>query len=230
MKYIYVLSLFQFILLLSACQTNEKPNQSNAKPLFVNYEVRYLEQEKELRALATFKEGDSLDVAAPKEFSNVSFQGSAMDKQVLGEKGFRYILSRKGPYSNNLDFGYKNDDGIPVNYDLSMPEVGEFFIKEGTINKNTGATLVWKGEALDDSQSFVFMFTDKNNKASSISIKGPTNLSEVFLPMEAVAKIATGEVQLYLVKKQILRTQVENQNILSVVEYYTSPIAIEVVE
>jgi hypothetical protein len=153
-----------------------------------------------------------------------------MDKQVLGERGFRYILNRKGAYSANLDFGYKNDDGIPINYDLSMSEIGEFSIKEGTIQKKTGATVVWKGEALDDSQSFVFMFTDKNNKASSISIKGPTNLSETFLPPDAVAKIATGEVQLYLVKKQIRRTQEDNQSIVSVVEYYTSPIEIEVME
>lgn len=230
MKYIYVLSLVLFILLLSACQANEKPNRTNAKPLFINYEVRYLEQEKELRALASFKEGDSLEVAVPKEFSNTSFQGSAMDKQVLGERGFRYILSRKGPYSANLDFGYKNDDGIPVNYDLNMPEVGEFSIKEGTINKNTGATVMWKGEPLDDTQSLVLMFTDEKNKASSISVKGPTNLSEISLPLEALAKMASGNVQLYLVKKQILRTQEENQSILSVVEYYTSPIQIKVVE
>jgi hypothetical protein len=230
MKYIYVFGLVQILLLLSACQSDEKTKQTSAKPLFINYEVRYLEQEKELRALAYFKEGDSLEVAQSKTFSNINFQGSAMENQNLGQRGVRYILNRKGPYSSNLDFGYKNDDGTPINYDLSMPEVGDFLIKEGNVSKNKGATIVWNGEALDASQSMVFMFTDKNNKATSTSAKGPTSLSEVFIPSKDLAGLSLGEGQLYLVKKQVRNTTDQNQTILSVVEYYTSPIDFTTVE
>lgn len=230
MKYIYVFGLAQYFLLLCACQPNEKTNHSTAKPVFINYEVRYLEQEKELRALAYFKEGDSLEVATSKTFSNINFQGSAMENQNLGERGVRYILNRKGPYSSNLDFGYKNDAGVPITYDLTMPEVGEFLIKDGIISKNKGATITWKGEALDASQSLVFMFTDKDNKASSTSIKGPTSLSEVFIPSKKLADLTPGKGQLYLVKKQVQNTTDENQTILSVVEYYTSSIDITTIE
>ena len=230
MKYIYILGFAQFIFSFSACQSNDKPNRATAKPLYINYEVRYLEPEKELRALAFFKEGDSLEVAVPKEFSNTSFQGSAMDKQDLGEKGFRYILNRKGPFSANLDFSYKNNEGIAVNYDLTMSEVGEFLVREGDINKNKGVTIAWKGEALDPSQSLVLMFTDKNNKATSTTVKGPTKLSEFSVPSRDLAALTLGEGQLYLVKKQVRKTQEDNQSILSVVEYYTTPINIKVVE
>ncbi len=230
MKYRYIFVFAQIILLMSACQTNEKNNQIKAKPLFINYEVRYLEQERELRALAYFKEGDSLEIAVPKEFSNIAFQSSAMDKQDLGERGIRYMLNRKGPFSENLDFSYHNNEGVPINYDLSMPAVGAFSIKEGKIHKNKGVTVVWEGEALDPSQSLVFMFTDKGNKASSTSIKGPTSLSEVFIPAKDLATLTLGDGQLYLVKKQFRKAQDENQAILSVVEYYTSPIDIKVVE
>jgi hypothetical protein len=230
MRYIYVIVFAQVFLLLGACRPNQKTNQVKAKPLFINYEVRYLEQEKELRALAYFKEGDSLKSAISKEFSNATFQSSAMEKQNLGDRGSRYILNRKGAFSSNLDFSYKNDEGVPINYDLSMPEVGEFSIKEGNIYKNKGVTISWKGEPLDQSQSLVFMFTDKDNKASSISANGPTQLSEVMIPSKGLTKLALGEGQLYLVKKQVLKTTDQNQTILSVVEYYTSPIDIKVVE
>ena len=230
MKSIYVFVFTLIILVLGACQINEKANHIKVKPLFINYEVRYLEQEKELRALAFFKEGDSLEVAVSKEFSNITFQSSGMKKQNLGERGIRYILNRKGPFSDNLDFSYNNNDGVPINYELSMPTVGDFLIKEGNIYKNKGATIVWNGELLDPSQSLVFMFTDKDNKASSTSVKGPTKLSEVFIPSKDLARLTLGDGQLYLVKKQIRKTIVENQTILSVVEYYTSPIDIKVVD
>jgi hypothetical protein len=230
MKYIYVLVFVQLFLLFGACQSNEKNNEVKAKPLYINYEVRYLEQEKELRALAYFKEGDSLKSAVSREFSNATFQSSAMEKQNLGGRGSRYILTRKGAFSSNLDFGYKNDEGIPINYDLSMPAVGKFFIKGGNIYKNKGTTIVWKGDPLDASQSIVFMFTDKNNKASSASIKGPTKLPEAFISTKNLAGINLGKGQLYLIKKQVRKTTDQNQTILSVVEYYTSPIDVEFVE
>jgi hypothetical protein len=230
MKYIYVFVLFQAIFLFGGCQTNEKTNQIKAKPLFVTYEVRYLEQEKELRALAFFKEGDSLEVAVQKEFSNITFQSNLMEKQNLGERGTRFILNKKGPFSANLDFSYKNDEGIPINYDLTMPAISEIAIKEGNVDKNKGATVVWKGEALDPSQSLIFMFSDKNNKAQSTTVKGPTELAEVFIPSKDLKGLTLGNGQLYLVKKQIQKTQEDNQTILSVVEYYTSPVDINVVD
>ena len=68
MKYAFLFVFIQIIFLLEACQTNEKTNEVAAKPLFINYEVRYLAQEKELRALAFFKQGDSLKVAKQREF------------------------------------------------------------------------------------------------------------------------------------------------------------------
>ena len=230
MKYIYILILTQVFLSMSACQSDEKSNQTNAKTLFINYEVRYLEDEKELRGLVYFKEGDSIQTAVSKEFSNTTFQNSAMKKQDLGARGSRYILNRKGPYSSNLDFSYKNNEGIPFNYDLSMPAVGNFSIKEGDIQKGKGATIEWNGKALDPSQSLVLMFTDKDKQFSSISIKGPSPISQFFIPSSDLDKLTLGNGQLYLVKKQVLKTQEQNQAILSVVEYYTSPIDIKVVD
>ncbi len=230
MKYHYLFVFAQISFLISACQTNEKTDQVEVKPLFINYEVRYLEQEKELRAMAFFKEGDSLEVAVPKEFSNTTFQSNLMEKQNLGDRGTRYILNRKGQFSTNLDFSYTNDEGLPVNYDLSMPEIGEFSIKEGKLHKNKGITIVWKGKNLDPTQSLVFMFTDKNNHAQSNTAKGPTNIPEVFIPSKNLKELTPGNGQLYLVKKQIIKTQEENQSILSVVEYYTSSLDIEIVE
>ena len=230
MSYFQLLFLSLTILFLNACQSTDSKNKTTEKSLFINYEVRYLEQEKEMRALAYFKEGDTLTNAKPKAFSNVSFQNSAMDQQNLGERGFRYALNRKGPYSANLDFGYHNDEGMPVKYDLSMPEVGTFSIKEGQIQKSKGATIAWSGEPLDASQSLVFMFTDQNNKAYSISIKGPTKSSEFFIIPNDLSKLTNGEGQLYLVKKQVKRSKEQNRSILSVVEFYTSTIDIKTVE
>ena len=230
MKYIYFFCLVQVIVLLSACQTNETTKQENAKPLFITYEVRYLEQENELRAIAYFKAGDSLEVVVPVEVSNPTFQGNAMEKQDLGEKGIRYIFNKKGPFNPTMEFGYTNNGGESANYKLYMSEVGKLSVKEGEINKNIGATILWDGDLVTSSQTLIFMFTSNDNKATSISIKGPSEISEVAIFSESITQLVPGECQLYVVKKQVEKTEDQNQTITSAVEYYSSSIKIQVIE
>lgn len=229
MKYIYTFGFIILFLFLNACQPNEKTASSNAVPLFINYEVRYLEKEKEMRALAYFREGDSIQTAQAKDFTNAAFQSSAMDKRNLGNRGFRYELTRKEPYSDNLNFSYHNDNGDPVNYKLTMPAPGDFSVKE-TVSKNNGAMIVWDGAALDATQSMVFMFSDKDGKTASISVKGPTKLSSFSIDPKKLKALSSGKGELYLVKKQVLKTTERHQTILSMVEYYTKAIEIEIVE
>ena len=230
MKYFYLFCLTPVILMLNACQSDDKTKQENAKPLFITYEVRYLEQEQELRALAYFKEGDSLDVAIPKEVSNPTFQGNAMEKQDLGEKGFRYIYTTKGPYNADMEFGYTNNRGESVKYQLNMSEFGTLSVKEGVLNKNVGATIVWDGDLVTSSQNLIFMFTSTENKATSISIQGPSEAAQAAISPGSLTQLVPGECQLYIVKKQVDKTEDQNQSITAVVEYYSSSIKVDVIE
>ena len=228
MKYIYTFGAVLSFLLLNSCQSND--NQKADKPVFVNYEVRYLEQENELRALAYFKEGDSLQALETKEFSNVLFQNNEMKKQNLGEKGFRYIFEKKGPYNPDMSFGYKNDKGDLINYNLSMPKLGDISIKEDNVDKSEGITIVWDGDLISSSQNIIIMFTSKDNKATSISLQGPSEASEVSISSISLEALTPGEGQFYIVKKQVLKTENQNQTIQAVVEYYTAPLNINVIE
>lgn len=223
MKYINLICFASAILFLNACQTETTENENH---LFITYEVRYLEQENELRAYAYFKEGDTLETAQPIEISNPTFQGNAMEKQDLGAKGIRYIFTKKGPYSDNLEFSYKKDK----NYKINMSEVGMLSVKEGVVNKNIGATIVWDGDLVTSSQSFILMFTNEDNSAASISIQGPSEISEVAISPGSLTQLVPGDGQFYIVKKQVQKSEDQNQTITAVVEYYADPIKIQVVE
>ena len=226
MKYIYFLCVVQLFLTLNACQSNESTNQANAKPLFINYEVRYLEKENELRGMAHFKEGDSPETAVPREVSNPTFQGSSMDKQDLGEKGIRYVFKRKGSYSDNFEFGYKNDNGTPISYSISMPLVNDFSIKEDTIYKSKGATFLWSGEPFDSTQSIIIMFLGEDKNATSISLRGPSEGQEIGIPTTSFNGLSPGKGEMYFVKKQVRESKENNQAIRSTVEYYSRSVNI----
>ncbi len=230
MKYFYITYFALFILSLSACQSNDTTKKTDAKPIFINYEARYLEEEKELRGLAYFKQGDFQETATSIDVLNPTFQGSAMDKQDLGERGSRYIFTKKGPYSPNLNFGFKNESGVLINHEMNMPEMGEISVKEDFISKNKGVTIDWDGALIDSSQVLIIMFSGEDGNSSSLSLRGPSEVSEVVVNASSIKRLALGRGQVFLVKKQVKKTRNQNQTITASIEYYTKPIELQVVE
>lgn len=227
MKYrlqVLTLLLVPFI----GCRNNEP---AEPKPrLFGDFFVRFLAEGDGLKAQVSFYEGISLETAIPRTMpGGVIFQGSAMQPRDLQGQMIRYSISREAAYSEAFPFRFQALDGKWKEYLLSMTPVQDFFVK-GDISRSRGMTLIVNGGLLRDNEKLVLLFSDDQNRASSITLDGPTANIELFLPPEKLQDLKAGPGQLYLVKKQSDLVERPEISLTSSIEYYTKTIAIDVKE
>lgn len=220
---------FVILALATACQ-----NGSDEQPpphLFAELFVRYLQAEKELKATATFFEGDSIRTAAPKTMpGGVAFQGSGMEARPLPGGTVRYFLQRKGDYAAEFPFSFKNDKGPKQQYALSMTPIDTFYITEDKASKSQGMSLFARGGRLQPGESLVFLFSDARNQAFSFTLDGPSQGEEYQIPPIQLEGLQPGPHQLYLVKKKKTAERKPGLSVLADLEYYTRVAELEVVE
>ena len=228
MKSLLFSILFLSVLCCSSCKNQEKPVSKAI--LFEDYFIRYLSPEQQLKAQAVFAEGDTITNTQPKSFvGGISFQGSGMAERKISNELIRYEETRKMDYADSFSFRYKNEDGNPATHIINMSPIEDFFLKS-SVSKTNGLDIVVKGGILSKQESLVFLFSDKQNIATSIELKGPTNTIEFHLPPAQFSKLNTGKGKLYIVKKQSTLDKVDNRDIHAEIEYYTKDIEIEIMD
>ncbi|MCB0552002.1 MAG: hypothetical protein KDD02_00510 [Phaeodactylibacter sp.] len=226
-KYLLGGSAFLVLVLATACQRN---SEDQKKPqLFAELFVRYLEAERELKATATFFEGDSIQTASPKTFSGgVSFQGSGMEARPLPGGVVRYTLQQNADYSAAFPFRFPSNNGQKQEYTLAMLPIDTFYIIDGKASKSQGMSLYAQGGQLQAGESLVFLFNDANNRAYSFTLEGPTNGEEYRISAQQLEGLEPGPHQLYLVRKKRMAEKKPGVSILADVEFYTRLVEVEV--
>lgn len=226
-------SLIFACLLLGLCTTckNAAIEQEEKPPhWFAKYYVRYLQTERQLKAHASFLEGDSIKNAEPKRFrGGVSFQGKKMQFRDLQGKLYRYLLNEQTDYNETFLFRHRDDNGDYWEYTMRMHPIEDFFVKD-KISKSKGMTIVADGAILQSNESLVLLFSDERNRATTLTIEGPSKTIELSIPPEQLGDLSVGKGKLYLVKKQFNEDQEEQLNASSSIEFYTKSIDIEVLE
>ena len=206
------------------CENNANLNN---EILFEEYYVRYLEAEKELKAYATFLEGDSLQNAKPKIFfGGIAFQNSGMEVRNLPKGVVKYsITNDNASYSNPFTFKYRNEEGVAIEEVLEMKPLGDFFVKDN-ISLSKGMTLVINDGSLSEDEQLVLLFSDEKNRAFSIPIMGPSEQIEYTFTNDQIQNLSEGKGQLYIVKKQSKIKEGENRSVSSNIEFYSKTLEI----
>ncbi len=241
MKFTFTFSILLVFSVMLSCGTEDKPAPSSntpdtavdvptvTGPIIERYYVRFLEKSREMRAEAMYYEGASLKRAKNITMQAVYFRDFKMNAQDLGNgRGIRYAYRTKVPYNSNFKFQYQNHQGESTTRNFELAGISDFVIREGDIKRTKGATLEWQGEALKEGQSLVILFTDAEQKASSVTVEGPTTLPEIALSSEQLSNLSPGIAKLNLVKKQNYNRKEEGRLILESLEYYTNAIKVEV--
>ncbi len=229
MKSLYIIPFFALFLFF-ACKADQKPSSPKVSFISSSYYLRYLEEEKELKTEATFRQGDSLENAAAKIYSGVFFNNKEMAFKKLSDANQRYVLNTTGDFpSKNLVFSFINDKGQKESQSFSFSSMKNLATK-GLVSKSKGVTLTWEGEALTDQESVICLFSDGNNRTTNTVLKGPTEGAQINIPSEKLSALTAGEGKLYLVRKNRVRKDETNRSSFAVLEYYTAPIDIEVSE
>lgn len=227
-----VRSFFIAICLIGLSTACRNVELTNTEPfLFEEYYIRFLQAERELKAQATYYEGDSLETATPKTFfGGVSFLGSGMKARSLPNNITRYSTTRdRITYPERFRFGYKNDSGELIDYNLEMAPIGSYSIPD-TINKRSPITISIENSPLEADESIVILINDSANKASTFSYKGPMDNTSFILSQQQLAALAIGKAEVYLVKKQVTAKKNNHRKIQSTIEFYSASQIIEVIE
>jgi hypothetical protein len=224
----WILSL---CLIFSSCRDTERPPASTERSkTFAEFFVRYLAPEQQLLGQASFWEGVSWEVLDPIAPSGiVSFENAKMKPARLPGDQIRFSETLTKTYEESLAFRFRNQDGRYLQYELKMTPLRDFFVK-GSISKSEGATFVINGGIMTESEQLVFMFSDARQRATAITLEGPTSDIEITIPPEQLQDLRPGPGQLYLVKKQQRAETHPDLELVAAVEYYTGQREIEVVE
>ncbi|MCB9273707.1 MAG: hypothetical protein H6564_06675 [Lewinellaceae bacterium] len=224
-----ILILACFVALSTACRQNKE--EQKGPQLFADLYVRYLQAEEELKATATFFEGDSIETASPKILTGgASFQGSGMEPRPLPGGTVRYTLQRNGDYAASFPFRFKNNNGLQQEYSLSMAPIDTFYIHGAKASKSQGMSAYADGGQLQAGESLVFLFSDAQNQAFSFTLNGPLATTEIKVPPSQLESLKPGPYQLYLVKKKRSTEVKPGLAVLANIEFYTRTVEVEVEE
>lgn len=214
-------------LALTSCTSSEIADTSPT--IFEQYYVRFLQTEQQIKATASFFEGDSLATANPKTFfGGVSFLGSGMEAKTLPNNIARYTTTRNRiTYPERFRFGYKNDTGELQDFNVELEPIDDFFLQD-SILLNQDVLVTVNGGQLASDEQLVFLFNDSKNRATSISFDGPRESIEYSLSAPQLQSLNMGKGEFYLVKKKLYREEIGIRKIEANVEFYSLSKPIEV--
>ncbi len=228
-----LLHLLLFVILLAACHrdksnANTDTTNDHTNTFFAQYYVRYLQEERQIKAHVAFFEGDSLPTARPIQFQNeVIFQGQNMQARQLPPRTVRYIYNGVGDYaSKGFIFQYQDSTGKTQQQVLQMAPIADFSLNAAA-SRSKGMELSLESPPFLNNESLVLFFTNvADNQAYTIEYKGLID-NPLFIAPEEMGGITPGKYLLYLVKKQLTTDLVEKSEITSEVEFYSKTIEVQ---
>jgi hypothetical protein len=228
MKFLNNLFLLSFIC-FSCSNLSEIKNKLAGKKTFAECYMRYEQEGGVLLCEAKFKEGETEKTATPKLMPDLFFNAGAMEKRSNALKGTYYKADQNGAYQTTYAFRLKKDDGETTDIQVGMSPIENFSIKNNAkINKKTGFSLQWKGEALGKSERITGLLTDKQGGTTSFIIVGALEVNEKEIPGNLFTSLAAGAGTLKLIKQ---RTEEKEENgvvMKNTYEYYTKEEVVEI--
>lgn len=200
------------------------PKDGNPTPkLTADLYVRYLADNAEFTAQATFKEGDTIETARPKAMpGGVAFQNSGMEQRSISGI-VRYEMKRRGPFNPPFIFSFNNEKGEKQHLDVALNPIDSFYVK-GQAVKTAGLTLGVNASPLAAGESLVVLLSDQAGQSASLKFAGPFNTQELFVPGSTFVALQPGKLQIYLVRTSTQTKDEPRQSLVAVGEYYSATI------
>jgi hypothetical protein len=215
--------LFFGLLSLLGCS-----NRGNDNAIYGSFLVRYMEQGNQIKATASFFEGDTLRTARPKAWEGgVSFLGSAMKMRNMVDSEFRYTSERNIDFLNEYTFRFNDERGQPQEVDIRM-EAAKSPSFKSPASKSSGLVLSYEGSPLQAGESMVVLLTDEQNQTYSFMVQGPQNSQTVILSSRDVVSLPEGKLMMYLVRSQKKEMSKGRFDYAVDMEYYSATTTVEI--
>ncbi|MCE7925336.1 MAG: hypothetical protein DYG98_19965 [Haliscomenobacteraceae bacterium CHB4] len=212
MKHIFfsILSALAF----SFCQTAEP-----AKKRSLECYVRYLEPEAQTHAEATLREGDvSLQAIQPPD--GILYQGREM--KLLAEPVISFRLDKPGKFEDKHVFSWKDPKGQVQQFDMQLSPIRQFGFGSKTLSRQQPATLRWEGDALVKGETLVFMWENEAlRKTVPMEVIQVSGEPAIGFPAAKIAQLDPGQWTYYLVRKRLIKADINGVAASGIIEYYT---------
>jgi len=196
-----------FLLLTSLCiSCNFMQKEATKKnSLQVDYYVRYLQGDKQLKVNISFTEIDSTEKRIPQKMEEVVFANKVLSGKKVGNL-YRYQLVEEMPFVETYGLTYRINQREIDSLAIHIQAISDFAIKKEKVSKTAGTNLTFAGAQQPTKETLVLLLSDRNNQAATIKIEHhPINAPITILP-EQVSQLAIGKGKVYIVKKQAIQT------------------------
>jgi len=203
-------------------------NKGNERAIYGSFMVRYMEPGNQVKATASFFEGDTLRTARPKAWDGgVSFLGSAMRMRNMMDSEIRYTTERNIAFLEEYSFRFNDERGKQQAVNVRMYPAGSPGFQLPA-SKAAGLVLNYQGEALQAGENLVVLLTDEQNQSYSFMVQGPQASSTIRLDDREVAGLPVGQYTLYLVRSQKKEEKTGRFDFAVDLEYYSATSTVEI--
>lgn len=213
------------ILAFSHCQT---PQQDKPERTVVDCYVRLDQAEGRIVAEATLSQGEPTPKPAEAK-GGITFQRIKMD--LLKQRGLSYRASYPAAYTRDLLFEWQmKEKGKKQSVQLRMDETKNFRMNNnGIVHLDSVSTLTWEGAPLERGETLVLMW-EKLDRRSTVPMELYQSGSEprVEFPAAKMRELEPGKWSLYLVRRRLIKSNIDGVEATGVTEYFSQMDTIEV--
>ncbi len=220
MKIEILFLVFLGLLFLNACNSSgSKQEEHSENGHITNLYVRYLEKEKQVKAVAEFKfQNKEGHIEKDDSIYKIWFQGRAMNdlSELTGKNYYDLELDHANP--GTFEFTIENQNKQVTNHSLDL--IQENIIEFQQFKKGYGLLVNLNNLVLNEMEELIFVITDSESKSVSTTIKGPSK-GVVLITQESFDSMKEGTCMIYPVWKTVQQSELDNGRvIISEREYF----------
>lgn len=214
-----------FLLLFSLFACREQTTSERTSRLTGEFYVRYLQPEGQYKAEAMLweetNEGEivPLNIDGPLTFLDRPLQPSSESATPT----LRFQTTFNQAYQTNQKFQLTLANRGPKTISLQLVSPGSPQVP-ATLRKGTPLTIGLAGGALEENETLVLLFTDSRRETQVVTISGPRKQIPLEVDPAELANLASGTIELYLVKKKVRPIESSWHQINCILEYYTESV------
>lgn len=190
--------------------------------------VRYLEQEGQIHTEATMRIAEPGKEPLPVEVAGgIRYQGMEMSIQPV--RSITYRFDKTGGFETNHAFSWKDDKGRELSFHTQLDPISSFGFGNKVVDRSKAATFSWEGKPLGKGEALVFMWENpEKHLTNPLEVINPGPVSRISYPAAKLSELEPGTWTLYLVRKKLIKTDVNGVECSGIIEYFTRTDTVEV--
>jgi hypothetical protein len=216
-----------FLIFLAAffafCQkTEKKPVQT------LQLYARYLAPEAQIRVEAALETREGS--AAPKKTAipgGIRYNDYPLTE--INAPGPLYLFQRAWEYTPDHVFSWRTPEGQTRKFEARVPAFDSLQFDQAVLRRDAPARFAWRGEPLGRGEALTFIWEKidggKTAKMEIVSV-GPETAVE--FPAAKIAELEPGRWALYVIRRQLLKSEADGLPVSAIFEYYSQADTIQV--